>query len=123
MAFTVVLLVMLVCGVVDLGRALFTYIGVQDAAQEGAIFGSFKPADQAEIVDRVVGSVEYPQLTAMNVDVSCPAGSPTGGHEIAVEVSYTVDLITPVIGQMLGGSIDLSRTFTGETFLSECLTP
>jgi len=123
MAFAVVLLILLATGVADLGRALFTYIGVQDAAQEGAVFGSFKPISEDEIVARVVQSIDYPALTAANVDVSCPAGSPNGGHEIAVEVTFTVDLMTPIIGQLLGGSIDLSKTSVGETFLSECLTP
>src|SRR5690554_1925723 len=36
MAFVTILLALLVCGVADLGRAVFTNIGVHDAAQEGA---------------------------------------------------------------------------------------
>lgn len=123
MAFVTMLLVLLVTGVADLGRVLFTYIGVQDAAQEGAVYGSFEPSDEGEIVGRAIASIEYPTLDAGDVAVSCPHGSPTGGNTIAVEVTHTVDLITPVIGQLLGSSIELSREFTGETYLGECLTP
>lgn len=122
MAVATILLVLLSTGVADLGRVLFTYIGLQDAAQEGAIYGSFEPSNTARIAQRVVESIDYPALDPANVTVSCPAGSPTGGKEIAVTVDHSVDLITPIIGQMLGGSVDLSRTFTGEVFLGECLT-
>lgn len=123
MAFTLVLLVLLATGVADLGRALFTYIGVQDAAQEGAVYGSFKPTDEAAIIARAVNSIDYPALADDDVAVTCPDGSPTGGNRIAVEVTHEVNLMTPIIGQMFGGSIHLSREFIGETFLNECLTP
>ena len=39
-AMSIVFLVLLVAGVVDLGRAFFTYIALRDAAQEGAVYGS-----------------------------------------------------------------------------------
>lgn len=123
MAFVTVLLVLLATGVADIGRALFTYIGVQDAAQEGAVYGSFKPTDGNAIVARVIDSIDYPDLDPSNVAVSCPDGSPTGGHRISVTVTHRVDLVTPLIGQMLGGFIDLTREFIGETFLEECLQP
>lgn len=122
MAIATILLVLLSCGIADLGRALFTYVSLQDAAQEGAIYGSFEPSDATAIAERVVESVDYPKLDPSNVAVTCPAGSPTGGKEIAITVTHAVDLITPIVGQMLGGSIDLSRTFIGEVFIGECLT-
>jgi len=123
MAFVLMILLLLALGVADLGRAIFTSIGLQDAAQEGAIYGSFEPTVEADIVSRVVNSTSYPALTAGDVSVTCPLGSPTGGNRIAVEVTHELDLITPIVGQLLGGSINLSRQFTGEVFLGECLTP
>lgn len=123
MAVATILLVLLSTGVADLGRVLFTYVSLQDAAQEGAVYASFEPSDPNEITQRVIQSIDYPTLDPANVTVSCPAGSPTGGNEIAVTVDHSVDLITSIVGQMLGGSVDLSRTFTGEVFIGECLTP
>lgn len=124
MAFVAMLLVLLVMGVADLGRVIFTYIGIQDAAQEGAIYGSFEPSNEDAIKSRAADSIDYPSLTPADVIVTCPDGDPNapGGSRVSVTVSHSVSLITPIVGQMFGGSIDLSRTFTGEVFLGECLT-
>jgi hypothetical protein len=122
MAFVTILLFILVAGTVDLGRALFTYIAVQDAAQEGTLYGSYRPEDAGPIRDRVVNSTQFPALEVANVDVTCPGGSPTGGDTIAVRVTHEVDLITPIVGNFLGGSIELSSEHFGQVFNGECLT-
>lgn len=116
------LLFILAAGTVDLGRALFTYIAVQDAAQEGTLYGSYRPEDAGPIRDRAVESTDFPELIVGNVEVSCPDGSPTGGDSIAVRVSHEVDLVTPIIGNFLGGSIMLSSEHVGQVFNGECLT-
>ena len=122
MAFLTILLFILVAGIVDLGRALFTYVAVQDAAQEGTLYGSYRPEDAAPIRDRVVDSTEFPTLDPDNVEVSCPSGAPNGGDTIAVRVTHEVDLITPIVGTFLGGSIELSSEHIGQVFNGECLT-
>lgn len=122
MAFLTIVLFILAAGTIDLGRALFTYVAVQDAAQEGTLYGSYRPEDAGPIVARVVDSTEFPALEAANVEVSCPAGSPTGGDAIAVRVIHEVDLITPIVGNFLGGSIELSSEHVGQVFNGECLT-
>ena len=40
LSISILFMLMLVAGVVDLGRAFFTYIALRDAAQEGAAFAS-----------------------------------------------------------------------------------
>ena len=39
LAFGIVVLLILLAGIVDIGRLLFFYISMRDAAQEGAVFG------------------------------------------------------------------------------------
>jgi len=57
-ALSITFLTMLVAGVVDLGRAFFTYIALRDAAQEGAAFASIsriypeEPLKCTEIISR-----------------------------------------------------------------------
>lgn len=41
MSMAMALILILLAGVADLGRAFFTYISLRDAAQEGALYGSF----------------------------------------------------------------------------------
>lgn len=41
LSITMTLVLILLAGVADIGRAFFTYITLRDAAQEGALYGSF----------------------------------------------------------------------------------
>jgi hypothetical protein len=41
LSMAMALILILLAGVADLGRAFFTYISLRDAAQEGALYGSF----------------------------------------------------------------------------------
>ena len=48
--------------------------------------------------------------------VSC---SPDG-KRVTVTVTHRVDLMTPVISQILGEQIELTRSFTGDVFGGTC---
>ena len=116
MAMVTIFLFMLTAGIVDMGRALYAYIGVQDAAQEGAVAGSFDP--NGDIRGRAIDAVEFPDLSApgSSVVVTCPAPD-----VVAVTVSHDVALITPIIGQWFGPTITLERTVTGQVFVGTCV--
>jgi len=49
LAITLPVLILLLLGTVDFGMAIFSYSMLRDAAQEGAFYGSFNPANTAEI--------------------------------------------------------------------------
>jgi hypothetical protein len=113
LAFVSILLILLVAGIVDIGRVLFANIGLQEAAQEGAIYGSFQP--NGDIEARINEAVEYPPIDS--IVITCVEDVPDAfTDQIAVTVTHSVDLITPIVGQWFGGSIDLSRTVTGQVF-------
>lgn len=115
MAIVTVLLFFLVAGIADLGRALFTNIGVQDAAQEGTLYGSFRPGSTEDIIERAADATDFPVLDASDIQVNCDSSDDT----ISVTVSHDMEMFTPIIGHVLGGSITLQHTFTGQVF-SEC---
>ncbi|MFC1879838.1 TadE/TadG family type IV pilus assembly protein, partial [Chloroflexota bacterium] len=48
-AVALVFLLLLIAGIVDVSRALFTYMALRDAAQEGALYGSTNPLDTGGI--------------------------------------------------------------------------
>ncbi len=52
-AVMLTLLLILVSGILEAGRALFTYLAMRDAAQEGALYASTRPTDTAGIRNRV----------------------------------------------------------------------
>jgi len=57
LAVSFLILMILLAGVVDLGRLAFTYIAMRDAAQEGASFASIFPNNNFEIIERVKAGI------------------------------------------------------------------
>jgi hypothetical protein len=98
MALVGVVLVLILSGVIDLGRAYFAYIAVADAATEGAAYGAtFSDRSESEITERVVrssgGGVSIdPNLVSVVADT----------QSITVTVAYTQTLITPLIQTLVG---------------------
>ena len=90
-ALAVPLLIILAFGILDVGRAIYTKINLNDVAQEGTIYGAYYPSDPATVRQRVVDSATNLSLTTSDVTVTCPA-TPK-----AIKVSVTTDLktITP----------------------------
>lgn len=111
MAIILPILILLGFGVIDLGRVLFTYIAVQEAAQEGAMYGSFIPDDHSAVRQRVIESVDSPVLEAGEVTVTCP-----GSDRLEVGVTHELELLTPLVGGWFGGSVTLTRTVSGQVF-------
>ena len=100
--FALVLPVLLIvlAGVLDLGRLYFAYVAVTDAAGEGAAYAAIHPDDTAEIIARAQeatgGMVEIDEDMVTIVD------NPSGlSQAISVEVSYEFTLATPLIGTIL----------------------
>ncbi len=114
-AVSLVIIMILLAGVVDLGRALFTYMSLRDAAQEGALYGSVNPPENpsdtgriAAIKARVFNSSNL--LHDLGVDPGDPLqvtvsvlGSPCSGNRIQVQVHYEHFPITmPFLGAAIG---------------------
>jgi hypothetical protein len=112
-AISLVMLVVLVSGIVDLGRALFTLITLNDAAKEGATYGSICPTDVDGIYTRLMESASDPislsNLTEEDVSVcvSVPGSEDCGanvqvGNEITVFVNHLHEISTPFLGSIIG---------------------
>jgi Flp pilus assembly protein TadG len=122
LAISLPMLLMLFAGVVDLGRAYYTYLSLRDAAAEGAAYGSIHPADSSGIVDRVVG--ESPggvvQWSSATVTPSI-LGSACEGGGIQVQVTYDYTLLTPFIGAIVGSqSMPLTATVVNTILSPPC---
>lgn len=112
-AISLVMLVVLVSGIVDLGRALFTIITLNDAAKEGATYGSICPTDVNGIYTRLIESASDPvSLSTLTSDdisicVSIPGSEDCGanvqvGNEITVFVNHLHEISTPFLGSIIG---------------------
>jgi Flp pilus assembly protein TadG len=126
-----VFLSILLMGVLDLGRAYFTYLALKDAAQEGAYYGSAFPqcvdinginsaspaCAGANTIDYRVrnaaprgGLVDWTGAGAAQVTTVLPCGSANpcvmqAGQRLTVTVSYQYHMLTPLVGTIANGQI------------------
>lgn len=119
-AIALVILLLLVGGIVDLGRAFFTFMALRDAVQEGALYGSVNPTLTTEIKNHVLSSSDMiPDLIGSDDITVTVIGTACTGNGIQVTATYSDFPITmPFMGTVLGGqTISISATIT-DTILS-----
>jgi len=90
LAIGLTILLLLVSGIFDVGRAIFTQFALQDAAEEGLVYGVGYP-DQCEgIEERVLENLEnsvFPITPSVEVKVSDAAcGSVTLSYGLRMDV-------------------------------------
>lgn len=123
MAAVTIFLVLLGLGIVDMGRVIFTSISVRDAVQEGASYAAYtEDATADEITNRIRGAVSSPDLSTATIDLYCSEESRElqAGSRVRIEMTYDVDLVTPIIGQMFGGSLTLGPDAEVDRFYPAC---
>lgn len=108
-----IVLIILLMGVMDLGRAYFTYLALKDAAAEGAYYGQGHPGwidgslsgtsddDPNNIDYRVRNSAPKGGLVDWDdpdVTVTIDVPNPAPGELLTVTVSAPYKLVTPFVG-------------------------
>lgn len=106
-ALLVPLLLLLFFGVAELGHAYFVSIRVQEAAQEGVTYAAINPSDPSGARTRAVEASSSLPISLANVAVSCPSAD-----RVIVTVSHSVSIVTPVLSQITGATINLARSET-----------
>lgn len=105
-------LIILLSGVVDLGRILMFTINLRDAAQEGSQYASIYPSDCVGIINRINSAgQDYFSPASVMVDVkvngkSCASATTSDacfGKNVAVSITHPDFPITmPFLGTILG---------------------
>jgi Flp pilus assembly protein TadG len=109
LAISLVIILFLLAGAVEFGIALFRFIQLRDAAQEGALYGSICPWDATKIEDRVKNASNTPLELATDPLVSIKVEGREGtdpdqvkqlntvasGDGVYVEVSYDHTIFMP----------------------------
>ncbi len=128
LAISMVLLFMLLSGIVDFGRALFTYFVLQDAAEEGIIFGTSYPTDCNQINDRIHNNIDNQinnNSTVINITIkddagvfescySIPFAQVYAGKIMRITITNDFPITMPFLGTILGSqNIPLTITTNG----------
>ena len=135
-SFSLIFMLVLLAGTIDVGRAFFAYMVLRDAAQEGASFGAVARTEQAtsipcnEIESRVRSTSTNPvdlQNTDIQIDVSfdgvtCTNAAVTAacfGRAVEVKISYpNFPLVTPFLGSFIGSQTIPISTSVMDTVLT-----
>lgn len=124
-ALSMVFLIWLIAAIIDLGSALFTWIALRDAAQEGALYGSVNPADTPGIKLRVITASNRPlDLSRAYADGTLTIQKTIGGP-VCTGSAVTVALVyqyTPVIPMVsaIWSTIPIHATVTDTILLPAC---
>lgn len=129
LAISLMVILMLLVGAIDFGVALFAYVSMRDAAQEGAIYGSVEPDDTTGIRNRVIeaandliviapGDITISYSDSANLCEGSTGGNP---HTITVAVTHQHPVSTPLVGAMIGSqNITLRARVTNTILLPAC---
>lgn len=119
MAIALVLLLWLALGIVDVGRAIFTDIGLKEAAQSAAHHFAFtETATSATAAQVGADSTTNPSLSTGDFAITClpitRGGDPYG--TVTVIATFDLDLITPIVGAALGDTLQLQEQVEAERY-------
>ena len=131
------ILLVIFAAAADFGRVFYGYVALENAVKEGALYGARYPLcnDSSTLCpnpDNVTWRVQNEARTVQNPDgtpitpVSACVDNGTGtvwttdeqlkncepGDTYVVSASYSLNLLTPILGNILGGSINLSSQST-----------
>jgi Flp pilus assembly protein TadG len=97
------LLLLIVFGIIDFGRAINAQVTLTQAAREGARLVAL---GQPNITSRTQAAATGLSPVTVTVVTACPAGSAQNDTDAVVHVSYQYSFVTPVgaIAGIFGGS-------------------
>ena len=131
LAISLTFIFLLLSGAITFGMAYFSFLSLNDAAEEGALYGSLKPDDITGIINRVQATstspVDLSQIPDSQIVVTYNNGKDCQGavggttNSITVTVKYTYQIFMPFISTAIGGNtIPLNGTATDLILTPAC---
>lgn len=133
LSLVLIFVLVLMAGVVDLGRMMFEYLTMRDAAQEGAGYGAAYPNYCADIKNRIMTNLpdtSYGVIVAID-DIGCESAwavdkelaLPTHGCEgkdILVSISHSFAVTTPLLSAFTGPNVPMHVEITSRIVRPSC---
>lgn len=130
LGLSLVFLLILLAGVIDVGRAMYEYLAMRDAAQEGAGYGSIFPNYCAEIKNRTLqnlpdngyGVTVYVDGSTQLCE-SAPATSACEGKEIIVKIDRDFSISMPFLSEFTGQTVPIHVEIKDRIVRPNCPIP
>lgn len=130
LAISILILIYLLSGAVEFGIAFFQFVQLRDAAQEGALYGSLNPPENAgdttkinAIINRAKSSSSSPIDLENDPDVSVNVAV-TGGYceggALEVTITYPHQVFMPFMSALIGPTVDLDASVTDTILTPIC---
>lgn len=116
--FAIVLpfLLVILAGVLDLGRLYYVSVSISDAAAEGAAYAAINPENSTEIIARAqAASTGIVTVQEDMVDVDCPVIA--SGQPVTVTVNYDFVVATPLLNAIVPDGVLPLYAIAAETIL------
>lgn len=111
-------LILIICGVIDFGRILYTANALTGVCERGARYASINPSKtnaeiQSKVQEYVPPGIDNTKIVPVNTTPNTPSGR-ASGVSVTVTFSYSMDYVTPFIKNLL------SSNFKTLNFSSTC---
>lgn len=130
LSFSFVIIMMLLAGTVDFGRAFFSYISIYDGAREGAVFASNFSGNVNKIIEHVQNTSTDPIDLLLDSSVSINpiftllnpyTPFPCTGDKVTVTVKYDFEFTMPFVSLFLDdNSLTLFANATSTVLSPSC---
>ncbi|RJP50090.1 MAG: hypothetical protein C4586_06395 [Anaerolineaceae bacterium] len=129
LAISLMIMLLLLLGAVEFSLALFQYVTIRDAAQEGAIYGSINPTDESGIQYRAVAAasdvVDIDPVSdvavAYNSTNHCEGTTSGLPNSLTVTITFAHPITFPLVGPMIGSNtINLTASVTNTILQPTC---
>ncbi|GAB4540749.1 MAG: hypothetical protein Fur002_07970 [Anaerolineales bacterium] len=143
-AISLLVLLLLLTGAIETSLALFQYVTLRDASQEGALYGSIKPTDVAGIQANAVAAgndvlkdltTDQVQVTiiddgtelsvadAIEAKVACEGATNNSPHAVRVFIQFDHPVTFPFVSAMIGKDTITLRASATNTILQPACAP
>jgi Flp pilus assembly protein TadG len=117
-AIILTVILLLILGSIDLGRGIYAFSVIQNAAREGARYGSVNPNQSGIIAAarRLAHGLDTSMMTVHPpnfIDID----SDSDYDLVQVNVTYTFSPVTPMLAQLLGGGSGITLTSSSQMVL------
>lgn len=137
-AVSLPIILLLLAGTLDFGMAIFSFIILRDAAQEGALYASFNPKNQIEIENRArnispqtaenrsyspvdLNNVQQVKVSVKIIGDDCQGFTDDVANSVEVGVSFDYPMFIPFAGLVIGSdTIPLNATATNVILQPPC---
>jgi len=116
-ALVLPVMLLILAGILDLGRLYYVTVALTDAAGEGAVYAAIRPNSADEIIARTqAASTGLVQIDMEKVTVDCP--SLVAGQPVTVTVDYDFTVATPLINAFVPDGVIKLRGVASEPIVT-----